>query len=88
MEMEKWIDGKLNTHFLQNVSTAIRWHQTTRYKRMEGEIEREKVQQKKRPHMPPPSPLVPYGPGTLLCCGSDEKQAAIPFNLASVPQSC
>lgn len=34
------------------------------------------------------APIVPYGPCTLLCRVSDEKQAAIPFNLASVPQSC
>lgn len=96
MEMEKWIDGKQNNHFLQNVSTAIRWHQTMRHEKMEqkrervqeGEIMGEKEQQKKRPHIPPPCPLVPYGPCTLLCCDSDEKQATIPFNLASVPQSC
>lgn len=58
MEMEKWIDGKQNTHFLQNVSTAIRWHQTMRHTETEERIqEREIVLQKTRPphtsSMPP-----------------------------------
>lgn len=40
---------------------------------------------KKRPYITPPCPLVPRRPSTLLSCDSDEKEAAIPFNLASEP---
>lgn len=36
IEMEKRIDGKQNTHFPWNVSTAIRWHQTMKQRNRKG----------------------------------------------------
>lgn len=64
MEMEKWIDRKQNTHFLQNVSTAIRWHQTMRHTETEERIQDgEIVLQKTRPpHASSMPPLCPMDP--------------------------